>query len=67
MVGVEVLNFAADLPLDALVGRFHFPAADAELVLRQIRPSIQHSVSSVGSGQGLRGGAPVANTKSKQR
>lgn len=51
VVGVELLNLAADIPVEDLVAKFHFRSPDDALILSQIRPSIGAYVSSAGSGR----------------
>ncbi len=51
VVGVELLNLAADLPVEVLNSTFRFPApVDAQLLL-YIRPSLAAGVSYASSGQ----------------
>ena len=44
VAGVEVLNLAAAIPLDALVGKFHFAAPEDVLAISQIGLSIRSFV-----------------------
>ncbi len=51
VVGVEVLDLAAELPVESLVRNFRFTEPDQALLLSQVRKTIQAFMDSSGAGQ----------------
>lgn len=51
VVGVEVLNLTADLPVESLTRKYHFASYEAELALSQVKPTLQAVMHSGGAGR----------------
>jgi len=51
VVGVEVLNLAAELPVESLTSGYHFRSYDHAVALSQVKHAIQSFMYSAGAGQ----------------
>ncbi|KZS71893.1 hypothetical protein A4G26_24525 [Mycobacterium kansasii] len=53
VVGIEVLNLAADLPVESLSEKYRFANINDVLALSQVKPAIHASIYSAGPGRGF--------------
>ncbi|VBA61222.1 DUF2283 domain-containing protein [Mycobacterium attenuatum] len=53
VVGIEVLNLAADLPIESLSEKYRFADINDALALPQVKPAIHASMYSTGPGRGF--------------